>query len=293
MSWPSADYEVSEDVVRALLMEQCPDLVERERVYSGEGFDNTLWRLGDDLVARFPRRQSAVALMDHEIRWLPLLAPDLPLPVPVALRVGRPGGRYPSSWVITSWFRGDSADRASLEHPGEAGEVLGRFLRALHRPAPEAAPHNPWRSGPVTTRRGAFNERARALSGEFDEGALRRVWERALVAEPWTGPPVWIHGDLHPANLLIRTGELAAVLDFGDLAGGDPAVDVAGAWMLLDADSIDRFLAVYRGHDAAMMARARGWAALFALFFIELGLQGRPSYLATGRVTVARLANTM
>ena len=142
---PPADVAIDSSVVRGLLQEQHPDLVHLALVDAGEGWDNRLFRLGDDLAIRLPRRTASAALIEHEQRWLPLLAPRLPLPIPVALRIGRPGCGFPWSWSVVPWFTGQSALLAPPEEPSATAVLLGRFLRALHQPAPGDAPHNPLR----------------------------------------------------------------------------------------------------------------------------------------------------
>ena len=124
---------------------------------------------------------------------------------------------------------------------------------------------------------------------EVDGDGARRVWDRALAVDPWRAPAVWLHGDLHPANVLIEGGRLAAVIDFGDMCAGDPATDVAGAWMLLTVPAIDVFSAAYGGVDATLEARSLGWAALFALMLLEIGLRDRPTYETVGRSTLAKV----
>ena len=114
------------------------------------------------------------------------------------------------------------------------------------------------------------------------------MWDAAIAAAPWSPPPVWIHGDLHPANLIATDGELGAVVDFGDVCAGDPATDLAGAWMLLPEESIDLLLETYGDRDADLVTLALGWAVRFGLFFIEIGRGDRPTYRAVGLATLRR-----
>jgi aminoglycoside phosphotransferase (APT) family kinase protein len=172
--------------------------------------------------------------------------------------------------------------------PHETAVRLGRFLRALHQAAPSDAPDNPYRSVPLTSRTDVDDRMAR-LAPEIDVDAIRRTWDGAVTAGPWTGPPVWLHGDLHPANTLVADGTLAAVIDFGDLCSGDPATDLAGAWMLLPSSALDIFLAAYGGIDDALERRSLGWAALFGLNFVDIGLRHRASYETVGRATLDRV----
>ncbi len=288
MNWPAAEVTVDEQLVRGLLREQHADLADLPLGYMDAGFDNALWRLGDDLLVRLPRRLLAAALTENEQRWLPELAPLLPLAVPAPARIGRPSERYPWPWSVVPWLHGVPGDRVSVTEPVDAGRRLGRFLRALHSEAPESAPINHWRGVPLVERADTFEQRLNALGAEVDTRKLIRVWEAALGARPHRGRRVWIHGDLHPANILISNGTVVAVVDFGDLCGGDPATDIAGALMLLPAEGFDAFKAEYPGIDADGLRRSYGWAALFGLMLLELGRRDRPSYEGMARLALER-----
>ena len=268
---PPAEVTIDPSLVRALLQEQHTDLAQLALIDIGEGWDNKLFRLGDALAVRLPRRAASAALIEHEQRWLPRLSPRLPLPVPVPLRVGRPGSGFPWSWSVVPWFAGESALVAPPEDPALIAATLAQFLRALHQPAPDDAPHNPWRGVPLATRTEKVREHVRQLNGVVDSVAVLNLWEHVLVAPSWSGPPMWIHGDLHPGNLLISGGRLSAVIDFGDLAAGDPATDLSVIWMLPpSARSI--FLASGRGQlnatDDDTWIRARGWALALGLAYL-------------------------
>lgn len=162
------------------------------------------------------------------------------------------------------WVDGEPADRA----PFRDGNSLAGFLRTLHREAPPEAPTGPG----LQELAGTFEERVAAV--DVDAAAVRAVWDDALAAAPWDGPALWVHADLHPANVVTIGGELAGVIDFGELSAGDPAIDIAAAWMLLPRDAVLRFLAAYGDTDAAMVRRARGWAAFVGLMLVAVGLAG-------------------
>lgn len=287
--WPAPEVPIDEGLVRRLLEEQHPDLSGLALHKPDAGWDNVMWRLGPDLAVRMPRREAAARLIAHELRWLPELAPLLPLEVPVPLRRGRPAGGYPWNWAVVPWIEGRPADRAPPTDGVRTAERLGAFLRAMHRPAPPTAPDNPFRSGPLGTRTAAFEERLERLTGLVDAAYLRRIWDDALEAPPHPGPPSWAHGDLHPANLLVRRSTVSAVIDFGDLCAGDPAVDVGAAWMSLPGEGMEWFWGSYGGRDDALERRGRGWAVLFSLMLLEIGLEGRPTYAEVGRASLERL----
>ena len=286
---PAAEVDLDEPELRALLTEQHPDLAGLPLTRLDEGWDNVLWRLGPGLLVRAPRRQAAASLAVNEQRWLPELAPRLPLPVPVPVRVGRPGAAFPWSWSVVRWLPGTPGDRAQLGQPEESARRLGLFLRSLHQAAPVDAPRNPYRGLPLVQRAPLFEARFAELGSSIDRSATRRVWDRALAARQWTESPVWLHGDLHPANVLVELGTLSAVIDFGDMCAGDPATDLAGAWMLLPATAIPAFAEAYGGIDSELERRTLGWAVLFALMLISIGHGGRPSYQRVGESTLARV----
>jgi len=183
-----------------------------------------------DLAVRFPRRSLTAPLIGHEQRWLPEIAPRLPLPVPTPVRIGRAGSGFPWAWSVVPWFSGQTALDVTGTDLQRLVAPLGRFLRALHQPAPAGAPHNPWRSIPLDARTERLHEHLDQLRDSVNRERVLAVWDRLVVTPRWPGPPMWIHGDLHPGNVLVNGGEITAVLDFGDIAAGDPATDLSVMW---------------------------------------------------------------
>ncbi|GAA3443914.1 aminoglycoside phosphotransferase family protein [Planomonospora venezuelensis] len=283
------EIEISAELVRDLLRDQHPDLADRPVRLGARGWDNQLWRLGDDLAVRLPwATRSADALLRKEHAWLPVLAPRLPLPVPVPQRLGEPSALFPRPWIVTTWVPGEPADQAPVTRAAEAADVLAAFLTALHRPAPDRAPTGRDRGGPLADYSEGFARQlasATELGLVADPDAVRAVWDDAVAAPGWAGPALWLHGDLHPANVLTADGAVCGVVDFGDLCAGDPACDLAAAWILLPDDTADRFHDAYRpAPDAATLRRARGWAvgrALSGILIGEAGVRGRPGGKAT------------
>lgn len=267
-STPPAEIDLSAALVRELLVLQHPDLAELPLELLANGWDNVLFRLGDDLVVRLPRRALAAALVEHEQTWLPLLAPRLPLPIPAPTHIGVPALGYPWRWSVVPYLPGEIAADVPFERPAEAATALGAFLRALHEPAPAEAPVNPFRGVPLAERDEAFQLRLGDLADHVPVAAVTRVWDDALARPTSSGPSVWLHGDLHPANLLVRDGALAAVLDFGDLTSGDPATDLSVGWMAFPAADRAVFRSACGGVDDDTWARARGWACGLALAFL-------------------------
>ncbi|NRQ37692.1 aminoglycoside phosphotransferase family protein [Nonomuraea sp. NN258] len=279
------EIEITAELVRELLRDQHPDLAGRPVRLGARGWDNQLWRLGDDLAVRLPwATESADELLRKEHAWLPVLAPRLPLPVPVPQRLGEPSARFARPWIVTTWVPGEPADRAPVTRGEQAADALAAFLTALHRPAPEGVDTaGRGRGGPLAAGAEWFGRQldsAAELGLVPDPDAVRAIWADAAAAPGWAGPPLWVHGDLHAANVLTADGALCGVVDFGELFAGDPACDLAAAWTLLPDGAADRCLAAYRpAPDAATLRRARGWAVIRALACLHVGhagVHGRP-----------------
>jgi len=235
------------------------------------GMDNATFRLGDELSVRLPRYSHWAGQVAREHRWLPRLAPHLPLTVSEPLEIGEPGEGYPYPWSVYRWLDGETATTEALADPVRAALDLAGFVNALQAvdatggPGPEQS--NAFRGVPLGDPRDSLAAEARvrpklaalAGAGMVDIDAVTEVWEAALAAPAWHKPPVWIHGDLATGNLLMRDGRLSAVIDFGTLAVADPAVDLQPAWMFLPPQGRDAFREAVDADDATW-ARARGWA---------------------------------
>ncbi|MBO4252677.1 aminoglycoside phosphotransferase family protein [Streptomyces griseorubiginosus] len=290
---------IDEDLVRSLLREQHPDLAELGLRRVPAGWDNQLWRLGEELAVRLPRTERAPSLLRKEYRWLPLLAGRLPLPLPVPtpVRLGEPSPRFQRSWTVARWVPGEPADRVPVSRGRPAAEALAGFLRALHQPAPADAPRSADRGVLLRDLRDEFERMLEPVAARVPVAAVRCVWEEALSAPAHPGPAVWLHADLHPANAVVGDGTLTGVIDFGDLCAGDPATDLAAAWMLLPAGvSAAFFEADGGGADEATIRRARGWAVLRALGLIGIGQAwerglpgGQRTWGPAGRAILERL----
>ncbi|HZD24123.1 MAG TPA: phosphotransferase, partial [Acidimicrobiia bacterium] len=176
---PASEVDVTVKLVTGLLGDQRPDLTDSEVMALAFGWDNVLFRVGSELVARFPRRQVAVDLLNNEARWLPQLAPLLPQPIPSPVFVGDPGRGYPWPWSLVPWIPGESAATSSLDLPHLAGD-LGAFLDALHQPGPSEAPFNPYRGVPLADRDEAMTTRVRSLGDLVNVKDVMTRWEEAL-----------------------------------------------------------------------------------------------------------------
>jgi aminoglycoside phosphotransferase (APT) family kinase protein len=234
------------------------------------GWDNRTFRLGDELTIRLPRSRFYVEQVAKEQRWLPVLAPLLPLPIPRPVAQGRPGPGYPHPWSVYAWIPGHPAAPDRIEDPSAFARAVAEFLVALRACPTGGGPlpgqHNWWRGGPLDH----YLEEARAalaaVADEVDVPTATAVLD-AAVASTWSAPPVWFHGDIAFGNLLVRDGQLAAVIDFGTSGIGDPACDVVLAWTLLSGPSRTVFSEAL-GLDQDTWARGRGWGLWKALITI-------------------------
>jgi aminoglycoside phosphotransferase (APT) family kinase protein len=283
---PAADVVVDAALVRGLLTDQHPDLAGLELVEHASGWDNITFRLGPALSVRIPRREMSAALVEHEQQWLPVLAPRLPLPVPAPVRLGRPGRGYPWSWSVCPWLPGVPAMQQMPEDAADTAELLGAFLAALHVAAPSDAPENPYRGGPLADRDVHMRNRIEQLGDLVDGDAVLARWNESIATPYWPGAPQWLHGDMHPGNVLVDHGRVVAVIDFGDMTAGDPASDLALAWMFFATEARARFRAAVGGVDDDTWKRARGWALAYAVIFIANSADD-PAMARIGRATLS------
>jgi len=233
---------------------------------SAAGTDNAVLRLGPELVLRLPRSASAARQLRRELRWLPRLAPRLPIAVPEPVAEGRPAHGYPWPFAVYRWIEGESAAEAPLDLLAGARD-LGRFVAALGQvDLPGGPPTGPdqTRGRPLRVLDAEVRAALGRLAGVLDAPALLRRWEAAASLPPWSGPPRWLHADLHGANLIARDGRIAAVIDFGTLGVGDPACDLMPAWTVLTARARPAFRAAV-APSAETWERGRGWALAWAL----------------------------
>jgi aminoglycoside phosphotransferase (APT) family kinase protein len=259
------------------------------------GWDNRTFRLGGELLVRLPSGAAYAEQVAKEQRWLPVLAPQLPLPIPEPIVVGEPGFGYPWRWSIYRWLPGEVADRADVRDVPLLARDLAAFLNALRRVDPAGGPmpgaHNFFRGGPVATYDDETRRALSVLGSPAGRRAAGAIWGAALAA-PWHGPDVWVHGDVASGNLLVGGGTLSAVIDFGCCAVGDPACDLTIAWTFFDGPARAAFRDAVDA-DAATWARARGWALWKALITTEPDGApdpgGRRRLTAGARTTLTRV----
>lgn len=254
---------VAAATVRRLIDDQFPQWAGLPvRPVAKSGWDNVTFHLGDAMLARLPTASEYALAVDKEQRWLPALAPRLPLPIPVPLAKGHPGADYPFPWSIYQWLPGSPARSDLIADPVRFALDLAGFLAALQSvdaaDGPQPGKHNWFRGGTLRTYDALAQRALSALEGHIDVALARGIWTTALDA-PWDGVDLWFHGDIAAGNLLLDGGELAAVIDFGTCGVGDPSCDLAIAWTLLTPDGRQAFrdrLSV----DEPTWVRGRGWA---------------------------------
>lgn len=285
--------EISAAQVQALVAAQFPQWADLPvRPVLPGGWDNKTFHLGEEMKIRLPSAARYVAAVEKEHRFLPALAAQLPLPIPVPLAVGAPGPGYPYVWSVYDWLDGDTASAERIADMPSFATALGAFLVALQAAdasdGPPAGEHNFHRGGALSVYDDETRACISALGVRVDGPGAVAVWEAALAAE-WSGRPVWVHGDIAVGNLLVRDGQLAAVIDFGSAAVGDPACDLVIAWLLFEGESRSAFRRALAA-DEGMWARARGWALWKALLVLAEDRATPPAELPAGAVVDTVLA---
>uniref|UniRef100_A0AAU2UWC4 Aminoglycoside phosphotransferase family protein n=1 Tax=Streptomyces sp. NBC_00003 TaxID=2903608 RepID=A0AAU2UWC4_9ACTN len=253
-------HALDDDLVRRLIAGQLPrwaGLAVR-RVPSG-GTVNAMYRLGDDMVVRLPLIKGGASDVPLEQEWLPRLTPLLPTALPEVVGVGEPAEGYPWPWSVYRWLRGKNPEAGALAEPVPLARDLAGFVTAMRRIDLPGAP-TAHRGGPLglldADTRAAIGQLRDIPAEDIDCDAVTAVWEDAMRAPAWDGPPVWLHADLMPGNLLVDAGRLTGVIDFGCLGMGDPACDLFPAWNLLPADAREVFREAV-GVDDATWNRGR------------------------------------
>lgn len=253
-------HPIDADLVRRLVARQFPQWAGLgvERFPSG-GTVNAMYRLGDDMVVRLPLVENGAGDVTRERAWLPRLAPRLPVAIPEMLAAGEPGEGYPWPWSVYGWLPGRPPEASALEDPVRLAGDLAAFVTAMRAiTLPDAPPAH--RGGPLAAldaeTRKAIEELRAIPEEDVDCDAVAAIWAGGLTAGEWTGPPVWLHADLMPGNLLVTNGCLTGVIDFGCAGAGDPACDLFPAWNLLPAGAREVFRTAV-GVDEATWRRGR------------------------------------
>jgi aminoglycoside phosphotransferase (APT) family kinase protein len=283
------DGEVHIDValVQRLVADQFPDragLVIRE--VQSTGTVNAIYRVGDDAYARLPRRAVGEADLQREAQWLPWLAERLSLPIPEPIGEGHPNESYPFAWALCHWIDGEPYTDDGIHDEARAARDLARFVLELRRLDPSGAPpagRRPLRQLDANTR--AAIEAGRML---IDAGAALDVWDDAVKSSVWEGDAVWIHTDLLRPNILISSGRISAIIDFGMAGVGDPAADVIAAWSVFGPAGREQYRSVLNVDDETWR-RARGFALHQAALAIPYYVETNPRFAALAQRTIEQV----
>ena len=246
------------------------------------GTDNAIFRLGPNMGMRLPRIAWAASQVDKELEWLPRLAPQLPMAVPMPLGKGEPGPGYPFPWLVYRWLEGEDLEHRRVSDSRRLGQDLAAFVKALESIETTNGPPAGQRGQSLARVAEATRAAIRGLSSAIDGKRATSVWQSALGAQPWRGPMVWVHGDLLPGNVLVNNGRLAGILDWSSAGVGDPACDAMLAWSM-SPEAGAAFRAALN-FDAETWIRARGWVVQQAVLFIPYYAKTIPNAVAAARI---------
>ncbi|WP_028551267.1 aminoglycoside phosphotransferase family protein [Paenibacillus sp. UNC451MF] len=281
------EMDIDVTLVKRLITVQFPQWADHLiQPVESAGTDNMIYRLGKDMAVRLPRVEWAIGQVEKEQQWLPKLAPHISLSIPLPLVMGMPAEGYPWRWSVYRWLEGENATIGRIDDPRQAATALAQFVASLQRIDPTGGPapgsHNSGRGVPLSMRDVSVRKAIADLNNVIDPDLATAAWEASLQAPVWQGPAVWLHGDLHPGNLLVEQGRLSAVIDFGTLGVGDPSCDMMVAWTFLSTESRKLFRAALSVDDATW-ARGRGWALSFGLIALAYYLNTNPLLAAISR----------
>lgn len=264
------EFHINANLVRELLTEQFPNWSKLDlQEILPKGTDNAMFKLASDKLVRLPRTKQSATNIEKELLWLPKFSSLLPIAIPTLLGSGSANKKYPLPWVIYNWLEGKSTDKEGDIDLGQAAVNLGNFVVAMQKIDPTNGPKCN-RGQPLNKCNKGVLESIESLKGEYDTNLLTKIWESTLETPAWSGDPVWIHGDLHSGNILVKNKKITAIVDFGLAGIGDPAADMMLAWTVLDAENREIFRSIAKPDDHTW-ARGRGWA-------FALGALGYPYY---------------
>ncbi|HKI74134.1 MAG TPA: aminoglycoside phosphotransferase family protein [Pseudomonadales bacterium] len=276
-----------EDLVRGLLEAQFPQWSSLPiTAVPTSGTESAIYRLGNEMVVRMPYLPSRDDQLEKLFHWLPAIGPRLPLPIPEPIGRGLPTEEFPAAWSIIRWLPGEEVTLEGLADPVDAARTLANFVRVLTSIDPTGGPapgtHNFWRGVPLSHRDQITRQSLNASGKLIDVNQVARTWERLLCTPEWTGAPCWLHGDLAPDNMLATNGQLTAVIDWGGLGIGDPAIECLPAWNLFRGESRQAYREAL-GFDDATWARGRGLALSTAIVALPYYIDKIPVRAAHAR----------
>ena len=286
---PKQEIEINPTIIKQLIADQFPNLSDLPISFLGSGWDNVNYRLGTDYIIRIPRRKISANLLMNEVEWLPKVKDDLPISISAALYVGEAGANIPWKWAITPWFDGTTANQVQLGI--EEAKRLAIFLKRLHQLPTHNLPHNPMRAVPLSKRTDSFEVRMSYLKANttFITTQIEQLWEVALSEES-VQFDAFIHGDLHPFNIIQEDGKIRGIIDWGDLTKGNTSTDLAIFWMLFDNKKVrNEALATYEASQRQINI-AMGWAIFYGTFFLYEGqFQYNKEFVNLGKFIIKNL----
>jgi len=261
---------LSPGIAARLITEQFPELSGKKVLpMPAAGTDNLIFRIGDDLCARFPKAAWAAGTARREAAALPRFA-GAPLAVPQVYGLGGPGPVYPNYWSVLSWLPGTPLEDCSVDDPAFAARQLASFFAYMREvpadPASSPGTDNNGRGAPLATRTDAFQTALSKLPDENQDWA-KRLWTQALGAADQTDVTCWLHGDVHPGNVLVQNGRLSGVIDWGLCSVGDGACELLTAWAMFDRAPREVFRSALGASDAEWL-RGAGWALSMAVIYL-------------------------
>ncbi|MFE7568724.1 aminoglycoside phosphotransferase family protein [Streptomyces sp. NPDC057539] len=285
--------DVTTETVATLIQEQFPQWSGKEiRLLQSTGTVNTIFRIGNDLSARFPLRLTdaaeALAVLKQEARASTELAQVSRFPTPQPIALGEPGAGYPMPWSVQTWLPGTVASDADPSGSDVFAQDLATFIAALRKAETRGRLFSGSGRGGVLTQHDEWMEKCFGESeGLLDVPRLRQVWSR-LRELARTGADVMSHGDLIPGNVLVTGDRLSGVLDTGGFGPADPALDLVGAWHLLrrgPREVLRRAL----GCDDLEWERGKAWAFVQAMGTVWYYVESNPTMSRMGGRTLDRI----
>ncbi|QTD56353.1 aminoglycoside phosphotransferase family protein [Parasphingorhabdus cellanae] len=270
--------EIDTTLVNKLIAQQFPKWsnLTLTQVIPG-GWDHRTFRLGETLSVRLPSAECYAAQIEKEYYWLPILEDQMPVSIASPIALGVPTSDFPWPWSIFQWIEGNAATIQEISITKDFPDTLASFLIVLHKcpitDAPKPDSHNFFRGAHLSYYSKQIERVIDSLGKQIDQAAVRDLWSTAIASQ-WEQEPVWIHGDVAPGNLLLKSGKLTAVIDFGCCAIGDPSCDLTIAWTGLNKHS-RRIFRDAIPLDEQTWERARGWAIWKALLVLNGNAQNK------------------
>jgi aminoglycoside phosphotransferase (APT) family kinase protein len=280
-------------IVRALVDEQFPRwsgfAVSEVRTAATV---NAIFRVGPDLVARFPLvaqdPDRARAWLQREADGAAGLASAATVPVPEPVALGDPGHGYPLPWTVQTWLPGHDATAEDPAASPAFAHDLAAFIGALRAvPTRGRRFSGAGRGGHLPDHDAWLEECFRQSESLLDVPRLRAVWGE-LRGLPEVDADAMCHQDLTPPNVLVRDGRLAGVLDGGGFGPADPALDLVGAWHLLD-DERREIVRDALGCGDVQWRRGMAWAFQQAMGLVWYYVDSNPTMSRWGRRTLDRI----